>query len=121
MKKIAFLICGVAIMALSCQDDDVVITNQAATLCDSLDVLYTKDVKSMLDNAGCSGDYCHGGGAGGFTITDYTTTKATASNAKFLKAIRHETGASPMPKGGNKLSDEQITMLECWVQNGFKE
>jgi hypothetical protein len=26
-----------------------------------------------------------------------------------------------MPKSGNKLSDENIQKIECWIQNGFKE
>jgi hypothetical protein len=122
MNKIAFLVFGIIVLAMSCTDDDaVVVTNQPKVLCDSLDVLYTNDVKPILDGAGCTGGYCHGGGIGGYTISDYATTKTTASDPKFLKAIRHEAGASPMPKGGTKLTDSQIEKIECWIQNGMKE
>ena len=121
MKKTAFLLISIVTLAVACKDDDIVITAQPKSLCDSLDITYTSYVKPVLDNAGCSGSYCHGSGAGGFTITDYATTKATASDVKFLKSIKHELGASAMPKNGNKLSNEQITRIECWVQNGFKE
>jgi len=113
---------SIAILAIACEDDDaVVVTDQPQNLCDSLDVLYSNDIAPMLADAGCSGGYCHGGGAGGFTMNDYTTTKTSAESAKFLKAIRHEAGASPMPKTGGKLSDDQIQKIECWVQNGFRE
>ena len=121
MKKTAFLLISIVTLAVACKDDDIVITDQPQSICDSLDITYTSYIKPLLDDAGCSGSYCHGAGAGGFTIADYATTKATASEVKFLKSIKHELGASAMPKNGNKLSNEQITRIECWVQNGFKE
>lgn len=122
MKKTFILLFGIAIMAMACEDDDKeIVIEQSATLCDSLDVLYTNDIKPLLKEAGCSGVYCHGGGAGGYTMSDYATTKASAEDSKFLKAIRHETGASPMPKGQAKLSDGDIQIIECWIQNGFRE
>ena len=122
MKKIFILLFGIAILAVACDDDDkVVITDNPMTLCDSLDILYTNDVKPLLASAGCSGPYCHGSGAGGFSLDNFENTKISAENAKFLKAIRHETGASPMPKGQDKLSDGDIQIIECWIQSGMRE
>ena len=122
MKKV-FVLASVLIALLSaCGDDDAVVTtNQSQDLCDSIDITYYNDVVVILENAGCSGVYCHGSGNGGFTISDYATTKISAENPKFLKAIKHEISVSPMPKSGNKLSDENIQKIECWIQNGFKE
>lgn len=122
MKKVLTIVSILVVLLSACGDDDaVVITNQPRDLCDSIDVTYKDDIAVILENAGCSGAYCHGFGNGGFTISNYETTKVTAENPKFLKAIKHEVSASPMPKSGNKLSDENIQKIECWIQNGFKE
>lgn len=121
MKKACLIFC-VVITIWACEDDDkVVVTNQPQDICDSLDVLYTNDIKPLLDDAGCSGSYCHGSGAAGYTISDYETTKTSAEDPKFLRAIRHETGVSPMPKGRDQLSDEEIQLIECWIQSGMRE
>ena len=122
MKKIFILLFGIAVLAIACEDDDAeIVIEQPQELCDSLDVLYSNDIAQILGDAGCSGSYCHGGGAAGYTISDFATTKTSAEDSKFLKAIKHETGVSPMPKGGDKLSDDDIQKIECWIQNGYKE
>ena len=120
MKKIVILLFAFGVLITACQDDDAkVVITVPQEVCDSLDILYTNDVAPIL--AGCSGSYCHGSGAGGVTLSDYDNTKTAAESPKFLKAIKHESGASPMPKGGNKLSDQQIETIECWVRSGSRE
>ena len=122
MKKIAFILFGIIVLASSCQDDDEeVILTVPQELCDSLDILYTQDVAPILANAGCSGPYCHGSGTGGVSLGDYESTKLEAARPKFLKAIKHELGASPMPKNGSKLSDMDIQIIECWIKSGSRE
>ena len=122
MKKVLALVSILIALLSACGDDDAIVTtNQPQDLCDSIDITYTNDIAAILENAGCSGVYCHGSGNGGFTMNDYETTKVSAENSKFLMAIKHEISVSPMPKSGNKLSDENIQKIECWIQNGFKE
>lgn len=122
MKKINVLLFVVMALATACEDDDkkIVIT-QSQELCDSLNISYTEDVAAILESTGCSGDYCHGSGAGGVNLRDWQSTKTAAESPKFLKAIRHELGASPMPKGGGKLSDADLEKIECWIKNGSRE
>lgn len=121
MKKVCLVLC--VILALwSCEDDDKnIVINQPEELCDSLDILYSNDIVPLLQRNGCTESYCHGGGAAGYFLTDYVNTKSAAENPKFLRSIRHETGVSPMPKGRDKMSDEDIQMVECWIQSGFRE
>tara|TARA_B110000902_G_scaffold64135_1_gene76033 strand:+ start:37 stop:405 length:369 start_codon:yes stop_codon:yes gene_type:complete len=122
MKKIVILLFAFGVLITACQDDDAkVVITVPQEVCDSLDILYTNDVAPILADAGCSGSYCHGSGAGGVTLSDYYNTKTAAESPKFLKAIKHESGASSMPKGGNKLSDQQIETIECWVKSGSRE
>lgn len=122
MKYITLFILGLSLFFSSCEDDDaIVVTDQPQTLCDSIDVLYTNDVAPILEAAGCSGSYCHGGGAAGIFLDNYANTVQAVESTKFLKAIRHEVGASPMPKSGPQLSDEDIAKIECWIQSGTRE
>lgn len=122
MKKIVFVLLGIALLAVACEDDDKeIIITQPQELCDSLDVLYTQDIAPLLDEVGCSGVYCHGGGAGGVSLNNWVNTKAATEDPKFLKAIRHELGASPMPKGRDKMTDQQIELIECWIKSGSRE
>ena len=122
MKKVFVLMPVLVGLFSACGDDDAIVTtNQPQDLCDSIDITYSNDVAKILEDAGCSGVYCHGSGNGGFTINDYKTTKSSAENPKFLMAIKHEISVSPMPKSGSMLSDENIQKIECWIQNGFKE
>ena len=68
MKKVLTIVSILVVLLSACGDDDaVVITNQPGDLCDSIDVTYTDDIAVILENAGCSGAYCHGFGNGGFT------------------------------------------------------
>ena len=121
-KNVFVLLSVLSLLILACEDTDKeIVIVESAQVCDSLDVLYTNDVKPILENAGCTGSYCHGGGAAGITISSYETTKTAAQDAKFLKAIKHHTGASPMPKDRDKLGDADIQKIECWIKNGYKE
>lgn len=122
MKKVYLILIAIVTFVIACEDDDkVVVTTQSQSLCDSLDILYTNDIEPLLVDKGCSGPYCHGSGAAGYTIKDYESTKIAAEDPKFLRAIRHEIGVSPMPKGGSMLSDDEIQMIECWIQTGMRE
>ncbi len=122
MKKITIFLFAIVLFAVACQDDDKDITvTVPQDLCDSLDILYTQNVAPILENSGCSGTYCHGSGAGGVNLSDWVNTKAAAESPKFLKAIKHELGASAMPKGRFQLNDQQIETIECWIKSGSRE
>ncbi len=125
MKYITILLITVSVAFFSCKDDTSTPgdnnNNQTGSVCDTLDVSYNSVVKAVIDN-NCATAYCHGGaGAGNVYLASYSEVKTVAEQDRFLKAVRHEAGAEPMPKNGNKLSDGEITILECWIENGFKE
>ena len=85
---------------------------------DCSSVTYTKDIAPILKDNGCSGMFCHRNGSGGISLKTYGSTKLAVKNPKFLLAINHREGAEAMPKGKNKLSDEEIAKIECWIENG---
>lgn len=115
----ASFVLALVVLVWGCVDDDAIPNPKAPQeICDSMAYTYVDDVAPIL-NTNCATSYCHGAGAAGIWLTNYDSAKQAASHGKFLKAIKHELGASPMPKTGNKLSDPDIQVLECWIQNGY--
>ena len=83
---------------------------------------YAADIAPVL--ATCASDGCHGnnGTQAGVNLKTYESVKTASSNSKFLKAIKHESGAESMPPAGfEKLSDANIKLIECWIKNGKPE
>lgn len=90
--------------------------------CTGLTPTYTADISVILST--CAIDGCHGSIAtmANLNLTTYENAKSGSSNSKFLKAIKHESGVEAMPPAGfTKLSDSQIKLIECWIQNGKPE
>ena len=88
--------------------------------CESIEpVSYDTDIKDLLGT--CGNLYCHGPGNEIGNTISYESTVEFASNPKFLPAIKHEANFSPMPKGGDKLSNEAIELIERWIQEGMAE
>lgn len=128
MKRTLLLIAVVsAITFYSCKDDEepAPTTDDTPTLtfCDSVNATYTKDIKAVMD-ANCATSGCHEDAATapkGIKLATYDQVKAASAFPAFLKAIKHEAGASPMPAGKQKLDDNTIKVLECWIDGGTKE
>ena len=90
--------------------------------CTGLVPTYTSDIKTILDahcaTAGCHNVYSH---QDGIDLSNYQDASAASHNSNFLGAIQHKGGYEPMPKDLAKLSEGNIQLLTCWVQNGSPE
>ncbi len=92
-----------------------------ASTCDSVKVIsYKNDVQPLLNNncgaqAGC---HSNGSASGGVKLESWQGTNEVSTTGLLMKAIRHETGVSPMPKGGSKLDACYIAIIGKWVRNG---
>jgi mono/diheme cytochrome c family protein len=117
-----FLVAGTALLLGACTsqngEDLLAAPGPLPTpSCDISHVTYTLTVAPILQqNCG----RCHGGatGAGGVDITAYAKVKAIAADGRLLGTVNHDPGFSPMPKGGAKLSDCDISKLRKWVDDG---
>lgn len=94
--------------------------------CDTIDqmdpmdkVTYTNDIEPLLTT--CSNAYCHGVYHADGNTLDFDSTAEFASQPKFLAALKHEATYSPMPKGMDKLPDEDIALIEQWIEDGLLE
>jgi hypothetical protein len=86
-------------------------------VCDTASVTYSTTIKPLVDGSCTS---CHSGSAasGNIDLTTYAGIKAQADNGAFYGAIAHADGFSPMPQGGNKLSDCLIAKVKHWIDQG---
>lgn len=75
-------------------------------------VTFTGEVKSIIDtNCAVSGCHVSGGGAPS-SFTSFSTIQSSASQIKSL------TQSGNMPKNGTKLSQTQLDVIACWVDDG---
>lgn len=83
-------------------------------------VTYSADIESILTES-CGNLYCHGPSHAAGNVLNYESTVSFASQDRFLAAIKHEDNVAPMPQGGEKLPNEQIELIEQWIEQGMIE
>lgn len=113
----AFIAIGIMIFIQSCYYDKEDELYPKTAACDTTDVTFTNNVFPVI-NSNCTS--CHSGSApsGNIRLENYNDISAAANNGRLLGVIRHESGWSPMPKGGGKLNDCDIAEIEAWVNDG---
>jgi hypothetical protein len=75
-------------------------------------ISYINDIKPIITTA-CALPLCHDAAQGARNWTTYDNVKANANN------IKTRTGNKSMPTGsGPKLTQEQINLIACWVDDG---
>jgi hypothetical protein len=87
--------------------------------CVSTDMSFSKDVEPILV-ANCNGCHSNAAKLGNITLEGYANTKIYVDNGGLVGSIKHSNGFSPMPKGGAKLIDCNITKIEAWISQGSK-
>jgi mono/diheme cytochrome c family protein len=122
-KRILFLLLPllslwIALNFIACkhEPEEIVNPDPEPEPCDTTDVTYNGTVYNIFQESCIS---CHSGAVpqGGIDLTDYSQVAFLAQNGALLGAIRHEQGYSPMPQGGNKLSDCKIRQVEIWIRD----
>ncbi len=91
--------------------------NNACNSCDSTLITFAGAVSPLM-NSYCKG--CHNPASlgGGIDLSSYSTIKIQALNGRLIGSIAHTAGISPMPKGGSKLADCQISQVQKWILAG---
>lgn len=95
---------------------------EALTPCNAdTEEIHYSTITSILSNNGCYG--CHLGTApeGGISLEQYTSVKALVDNGRLVGAITHAAGFTPMPQGGAKISDCDISRIKAWIAGGAQE
>ena len=87
-----------------------------APVCDGSSPTYDANIKSIIDN-NCTS--CHDAGSGDGDYTTYAAFASHRSNGKFESSVLIN---QDMPESSNNaLSQADLSIIKCWVQNGFPE
>ncbi|MCX6243160.1 MAG: cytochrome c [Bacteroidetes bacterium] len=84
--------------------------------CDTTNVTYSQTVAPIIAT-NCN--TCHSGQnpTGKINLDSWPSLTVSVNNGKLVPAIEH-TGPFPMPQGGSKLSDCDISRIKKWISNG---
>jgi hypothetical protein len=111
-------------MLTSCYNDseEVLYGTTPPVTCDLTTAVKFSTVVSPIIASKCGISGCHSTSskAAGINLGTYDAIKAysTSSKAIFLGSIKRESSYSPMPQGGAKLPDCDISKIESWVNAG---
>lgn len=85
--------------------------------CDTGNVTYSSDVLPVLEQ-NCY--VCHSAASnqGGVTLEGYNALKIYVDNGRFIGAIMHEDGFSPMPQSAPQLPQCTLDKIQAWVDEG---
>jgi mono/diheme cytochrome c family protein len=89
-----------------------------AGICDTTAMTYNGQIAAIF-SANCYS--CHAGSASsgaGIKLDNYNIAQAYAISGILLKSVKHQSGASAMPKNASKLDACTISKIEAWVNRG---
>jgi len=89
--------------------------------CDLDNVTFSATIAPLLQ-ANCYACHSNTNAASsgeGIRLQNYADVQVLAKNGKLMGAVKHASGFSAMPKGGNKFSNCDIGKLQKWVDDGI--
>jgi hypothetical protein len=112
-----FFLCSGMILLTGCYYDNEE-TLYPQTVCDTTNVTYSGTIVPILQSNSCL--TCHDPvtASGGVILQTYADLLVYVQNGKFWGAVSHASGYFPMPNGGNKLSDCDLTKIDLWIKKG---
>jgi hypothetical protein len=88
--------------------------------CTGVTPTYNQNIKPILD-ATCALSGCHGNGGDAFDLATYAGAADAAKKKSFMGSIQHKPFYQKMPKDAEMLTDTQIHLISCWIENGTPE
>ncbi len=85
--------------------------------CDTNTYTYSGGVSKILSTH-CNGCHSNASTGGGVLLNNFDNAKVYALNGKLLCSIQQIGACSPMPKGGAKLEDCKIRVIQKWIEAG---
>ncbi|MEX1188781.1 MAG: hypothetical protein WED33_05940 [Bacteroidia bacterium] len=98
--------------------------SQNPQTCDTSNVRYAVEVKTILD-ARCNSTSCHGGvsAPSGIRLDNYADIKTYIDQigSRLLSSIEQNGNASSMPQGQPRIPDCDINQIRIWINSGYPE
>jgi hypothetical protein len=85
--------------------------------CITTDISFQNDVTPIL-SANCFGCHSTSAAFGNIILDNYEEVIKVINDGRFLGAIKHEFGFSPMPKNASQLSECNIDKIASWLAIG---
>ncbi|HSN50143.1 MAG TPA: hypothetical protein VLR52_02850 [Bacteroidales bacterium] len=85
--------------------------------CDTTNVTYSGDIHPIIA-ANCVPCHTSVNQLGGIVLDVVDSARIPARNGLLLKAVTHDPSVIPMPRGGAKLSDCDISKIRYWITLG---
>jgi uncharacterized membrane protein len=113
-----FLFLVIATIASCYYDSEERLYPKISNPCDDTVVTFSGTVSTILQPCqSCHSNSNASSSGNGIKLKDYTDVQTMASNGKLMGSVNH-TSAYPMPKGGGKLPDCEISQLQKWIDSG---
>jgi hypothetical protein len=123
MKKIilpCLLVMSVIVALNSCYYDVESELYPSTGSCDTTNITYSTTIKNILQNGSCLSCHSGTGASGGNIVLDnYNSVKTMAQSGRLYGAIAHSAGYQPMPQGGGKLTNCDISKVKTWINSGI--
>jgi hypothetical protein len=114
------LILAIVFMSGCYYDSEEKLYPQLSTTCDLTNVTFTGTIKPILQASclSCHSNSQAANSGGGIKLENYADFQTIAKSGRLMGAVKHENGFEPMPQGGGKLIDCEISQLQKWIDNG---
>lgn len=110
----------VSLLATGCYFDNEEDLYPEARICrDTTGTISFAAKVQPIFKANCNGGGCHNSNsqAAGIVLDTHSGAVSAISN-RLLDALKHQNGASPMPKNGSRLPNCDIAKVELWINQG---
>jgi len=113
-----FILITLAICTSGCYYDNEEELYPGSSDCDTSNVTYSQSLAPVF-SANCNA--CHSGNSPSGNIRTDSYTSVSTNISRIRGAVNHESGYSPMPQDGGKLSECDLTKIDIWIQQGMPE
>ncbi|MBN2350131.1 MAG: hypothetical protein JXJ22_14930 [Bacteroidales bacterium] len=121
MAKVWFIII-IILSASGCYyDSEEYLFPQLDSQCDTTSVTYAVTVQPIMQQYcyRCHNNTNAPSSGANIRLEDYSDVATRAGNGSLYGSIAHQSGFSPMPKGGGQLDNCSLNQIKSWIDSGY--
>jgi hypothetical protein len=114
MKRKFQLVLAITLACASCKKKD---SGKLTPTCDGSHPTYTGQISGII-SSNCNSSGCHGAGSNKGDFTSFSGLQPYLNNGSFKREVLTN---QTMPQGSASLSQSQINLVQCWVNDGYPQ